>query len=351
VLVELDAADVSSELSILDAQIVEATARIERLKAERDGSGFQEPNLSEFQHIPSTQVVSGQLHLFNARLLTFKKELEQIDEQIVQGHEQIKGVDAQIEALDLQLSLLKKEIEANKSLEQRGLIVLSTLLEQERSQARLQGERGQLVAQKGQHLSSIAALELNKIRLDSARREKAITELRNLEAEKVELLEDRRIEVRKLERMDIRTPVSGIVFGSQVFALRSVIQPGKEIMYVVPQDQSLIIAAKIPAQDIDQVKFGQSVSLRFTALDQKFTPEVFGTLTKVSADSIVDETTGKAFYEAEVTPLANELTKLGDQSLVPGMPVEAFVRTVDRSPLSYLTKPLMDYFYRAFRDE
>lgn len=347
---ELDAADVSSELAIVENELVEVSARIARLQAERDDVDFEPLNFTDLVHIPFEEVVAGQRHLFDARLLTFQKELEQIDEQIIQSHEQIRGVEAQIEAIDRQLELLTREIEANRSLEERGLLVLSTLLEQERAEARLQGESGQLIAQRGQLLSSIAALELNKIRLASTRREKAITELRNLEADRIELWEDRRVALRKLERMEIKSPVSGIVFGSQVFALRSVIQPGKEIMFIVPQDQSLVIAAKIPAPDVDQITVGQDVSLRFTALDQKFTPEVFGVLNTISADSVLDETSGKAFYEAEISPLETELVKLGDQSLVPGMPVEVFVRTAERSPLNYLTKPLLDYFYRAFRD-
>ena len=171
-----------------------------------------------------------------------------------------------------------------------------------------------------------------------------------MEADRAELLEKQGIALRKLSRMEITAPVAGIVYGSQVFALQSVVQKAKDIMYIVPQDQALVVSARVPAPDVDQIVAGQEVSLRFTALDQRFTPEIFGVLNTVSADSFLDETTGKAYYEAEISPLETELVKLGEQSLVPGMPVDAYIRTAERSPLSYLTKPLADYFYRAFRE-
>ena len=350
VVLRFDDADVRSELSIIENQLLEVVARIGRLRAERDGVNKIEFDLTAITHMSKDEVLEGQRVLFEARSASFDKELEQIDEQIIQTREQIAGVDAQIEAIDIQLDLLEPEISANEQLKEKGLVVLSKHLEPQRKQAQLGGERGRLVALRGQHLSSIAALELNKIRLGTTRREKAITELRDLEGDHSELLERLRIAKRKLSRMEVSAPVSGMVYGSNVFALRSVVQKGKDIMYIVPQNQALVISARIPAPDVDQVTLGQDVSLRFTALDQRFTPEIFGILINVSADSVLDEKSGKSFYEAEISPLETELVKLGDQSLVPGMPVEAFIRTAERSPLNYLTKPLSDYFHRAFRE-
>jgi HlyD family secretion protein len=150
--------------------------------------------------------------------------------------------------------------------------------------------------------------------------------------------------------MEITAPVSGIIYGSKVFAVQSVVQKAKDIMHIVPQNLALVIAVRVAAQDVDQIVAGQQVSLRFTALDQRFTPEIFGILNTISADSFLDNKTGKAYYEAEISPLETELQKLGEQSLVPGMPVDAYIRTASRSPLNYLTKPLADYFYRAFRE-
>lgn len=350
VLLRLDDTDVRAELAIIEQQLVEVTARIARLRAERDGATSFEVDLSGLEHVPSDDVVSGQQLLFEARRTSFENELAQTEEQIVQTREQVTGVDAQIEAIDVQIALLSEEIDAQEQLDERGLVIRSKLLEQQRNLARLQGEHGRLVSLRGQHSSAIAGLELAKIRLQTTAREKAIAELYDLEADRAELSEKQGIALRKLARMEITAPVAGIVYGSQVFTLQSVVQKGKDIMYIVPQDQALVVSARVPAQDVDQIVSGQEVSLRFTALDQRFTPEIFGVLNTVSADSFLDETTGKAYYEAEISPLETELVKLGEQSLVPGMPVDAYIRTAERSPLSYLTKPLADYFYRAFRE-
>ena len=153
-----------------------------------------------------------------------------------------------------------------------------------------------------------------------------------------------------LSRMEVRSPVSGIVHGSRVFAGQSVISAAEPIMYVIPQDQPLIVSSRVESIHVDQVYVGQEVSLRFTAFDQRRTPEINGHVSRLSPDVFTDEVTGLSYYQAELLPADGELEKPGDQQLVPGMPVEAFIRTGDRSPLSYLTKPLADYFNKAFRE-
>lgn len=348
VLLSLKSDDVVSELAILNTQLLEATARSMRLIAERDGNtNVAIPHSNE---LVNDEIISGQRNLFQARRASFEKELEQISEQIIQTQEQISGVNAQIEAVEIQLGLLAQEISSNTELEQKGLLVKSALLDQLRAQAGLKGEMGSLISLRGQHASAIASHELSKIRLDSTRREKAIVELRDVEVRRSELIEKINILRRKLVRMEITAPTSGIVFGSEIFTLNAVIPPANPIMYIIPQDQALIVSAKIAAKDIDQISAGQTATLRFTALDQKFTPEITGHVITVSADAVLDENTGISYYEAEVAPIEEELAKLGDQALIPGMPVETYIRTAERSPLNYLTKPLTDYFYRAFRE-
>ena len=162
--------------------------------------------------------------------------------------------------------------------------------------------------------------------------------------------EERRLSLREtLSRMEIRSPVSGLVYDSQIFALQAVVSPAAPIMYVIPQDQPLVVSARIDSINIDQVQIGQEASLRFVAFEQRTTPELFGQVSRISADVFTDEVTGQSFYRAELLPNENELEKLNGQKLLPGMPVEAFIRTAERSPISYLAKPLTDYFNKAFR--
>lgn len=153
-----------------------------------------------------------------------------------------------------------------------------------------------------------------------------------------------------LSRTDLRAPVSGVVYDSRVFALQSVVSPAEPIMYIIPQDQPMVVSARIDPIHVDQVHVGQEASLRFAAFDQRMTPEVFGHVTKLSADVFTDQATGISYYQVELIPSEGEMQKLGGQTLLPGMPVEAFIKTAERSPLNYLAKPLTDYFVRAFRE-
>jgi len=155
----------------------------------------------------------------------------------------------------------------------------------------------------------------------------------------------------QVERLDIRAPVSGIVYGLQVFAEQSVIRPADPLMFLIPQDRPLVIGTQVQLTDIDQVFVGQEVTLRFSAFDQRRTPELKGEVTLISADAFQDDGSGLSYYRAEVEINEGEIEKLPeDMTLIPGMPVEAFVRTADRSPLQYLVKPLADYFAKAFRE-
>ena len=185
----------------------------------------------------------------------------------------------------------------------------------------------------------------------TTRREEAITRLRDLQFNEIELSERRRSLTTQLDRLEIRAPVSGIVYGMQVFAPRSVIQAAEPVMYVIPQDRPLIISSQVEPRDIDQVFVGQEVALRFSAFDQRRTPELFGRVTQVSADAFTDQNSNQSYYRAQIVLNEGEVERLPEQmTLIPGMPVEAFLTTQARSPMDYLLKPLADYFAKAFRE-
>ena len=134
-------------------------------------------------------------------------------------------------------------------------------------------------------------------------------------------------------------------------ALRSVIQAAEPILCLVSQDRPLVIATKVVPTDVDQISVGQEVSLRFSELDQRQTPELFGRVSQVSADTFDDPNTAVSDYRVEVELNPGEQTRLPQGAvLFPGMPVESYIRTADRTPLQFLIKPLSDYFYKAFRE-
>jgi HlyD family secretion protein len=194
-------------------------------------------------------------------------------------------------------------------------------------------------------------IEIQILGLTTARQEDSITRLRDLQFNELELSERRRTLLQQLDRLDIRAPVSGIVYGLQVFALRSVIRPADPLMYLIPQDRPLVIATQVQTTDIDQIHLGQEVVLRFSAFDQRRTPELKGHVTLISADAFRDETSRVSYYRAEVQMDDGEIQRLpAGLTLLPGMPVEAFVRTADRSPMEYFLKPMADYFAKVFRE-
>lgn len=355
VVLRLDDTLLQTELTIITRQLNEIRARQGRLIAERDDAAeiaFDDTLLQQAQTDPEiAALVLGQRRLFEARKTSQTQEATQIDEQIAQTRDQIDGVEAQLAATEDQSRLVVSELADAQSLLDRGLAQASRVTALARESARLAGESGQFRATIAQLEGSIAALEIQKLRQQTARREEAITRLRDLSVQEIELAVRERTTSDTLSKMEVRTPVSGVIHGSRVFALQSVVTPADPMMFVIPQDQTLIVSARIDAIHIDQVHQGQEAALRFVAFDQRNTPEVFGIVSRLSADAFTDEVTGLSYYQVELLPHAQELAKLEGQTLLPGMPVEAFIKTEERSPLSYLVNPLKGYFYRAFREE
>ncbi len=350
-LVRLDDTLLRSELSVAELQLIELRARRARLEAERDGADSIDfpDDLADLGKQDAAEQIEGQRALFAARSVSLEKEQSQIAERIKQTGNRIEGANAQLNALAIQEELITTELIDQESLFERGLVQAQRVSTLRREAARLAGEIGQLTADVAQLRGEIAAFEIENLRLETSRRESAIVELRDIQFRELELAEQRRSLLERLSRLDIRAPVGGIVYGSSVFGQNAVVQPAEPLMYVVPQDQPLIVSAKVDSIHIDQVHVGQSATLRFTAFNQRLTPEVTGQVIAVSADVFQDEVTGLTYYKVDLIPLEEELPKLESQELLPGMPVEAYLRTDDRTPISYLTKPLTDYFGRAMR--
>ncbi|MDJ0631525.1 MAG: HlyD family type I secretion periplasmic adaptor subunit [Rhodobacter sp.] len=355
VLIRLDPTLLQSELAIVESQLFELIARRGRLEAERDGAtaiAF-EPELMELAASDPdiAGLMDGQSRLFAARNDSLEKETEQLQKRREQIATQVEGIEAQKTSLDAQLALIVEELDAQQSLLDRGLAQASRVLALQREQARLSGTMGELTAQGGQAQERITEIDIEVLKLATRRREEAITRLRDLQFRELELAEQRRSLLERLSRLDIRAPVSGIVYGKTVYTPRSVIRPADPVLFLIPQDRPLVIASQVEPIHIDQVFVSQEVVVRFSAFDSRTTPELVGRVTQVSADAFVDEATQGTFYRAEIELDEDELSKLPEGlTLIPGMPVEAFIRTEERSPLTYLVKPLTDYFTKAFRE-
>ncbi|SES28758.1 HlyD family secretion protein [Tranquillimonas rosea] len=355
VLIRLDPTLLRSELSTVENQFFEVLARAGRLEAEREGADEIEfdPRLAEAaENVPSiAELIEGQTRLFEARQASREREIEQLGQRRQQIVSQINGIESQQESLEDQLDLIDAELSDQQSLLDRGLAQSSRVLSLRREAARLGGEVGELTASAAEARERATEIEIEILKLDTSQREEAITTLRDLEARLFELSERRSSLKEQLARMEITAPVSGIVYDMQIFAERSVIQAAEPVLYLVPQDRPLVITAQVPPIHIDQVYVGQEVTLRFSALDARTTPELFGDVMQVSADAFVDENSGEAYYRAEIILRDDQTERLPEgATLIPGMPVETFIRTEDRTPLAYLVKPFTDYFAKAFRE-
>lgn len=355
VLIRLDGSRPRSQLAIVNAQLRDLAARRARLEAERDGSdtmifSAQVQKWAEQYPDYAAELASEQT-LFHARLQALQQQRELLKEQNMQIGNRITGTQAELDAARQQLRLVADALNAQKKLQSQGLAQASRVLALEREIASQKGQAGQLIAQIAYLKGQVAANDISALQLVTKRREDAVTQLRTIEAKQVQLSEQRLSLNDTLSRLDIRAPVSGIVYGSKVFAVHSVVRPADPLMYIIPQGQPLVVAARVEANQVNDIHVGQPVSLSFPAFDQHMTLPISGVVERISADVMTDKSSGKNFYAVTILPDEKSVTKLGPtRKLLPGMPAEAFIQTGARSVLSYLTGPLMVYFNRAFRD-
>ncbi len=354
ILVKLDGTLLNSERSIVRGQLHELMARRARLEAERDDSAsvaFPQDLLDLAATDEAlASLLAGQDRLFQARRDTSAKITEQLARRSDQTRAQIEGIDAQSAALETQLGLIKDELASQQQLLDKGLAQASTVLALQREEARLMGLVGELASSRAQAEARITETEIESSRVGAMRIEEAVQELREIGPTIMELQERLGVLEERIARLDIRAPVSGIVLGLTVTTPRAVIRPADPVLYLVPQDRPLVIAAQVAPIHVDQVHVGQPVELVFAAFSSRTTPHLYGSVSKISADAFTDQATQASFYRAEIVLNEGEIAKLEGQVLLPGMPVDAFIQTESHTPLAYLIKPFTDYFSRAFRE-
>ena len=247
--------------------------------------------------------------------------------------------------------LIQKELEGVRSLFARNLIQISRLTALERDAARLEGDRGQFIAATAQARGKITETELQIIQIDKDLSTGTSKELREVDQKIGEFVERKATAEDLLRRIEIRAPQDGIVLQSNAHTVGGVIAAGDTIMMIVPQSDTLSVEIKVNPQDIDQVEVGQQVLLRLSALNQRTTPELNGSISRISPDTTTDQRSGQSYYTIRVQIPPEEVARLGKVRLIPGMPVEAFVQTGGRTLLAYIVKPLQDQVMRSFREK
>ncbi len=346
----------SANVALIDGQLTELYARRARLEAERDLAPEMAPPRGVSAILGSAALgekLAGQKRLLEARRTTRTTQTALLGERAVQQEERILGFQAQIRSLRDQKRLIDEELEGVRELHEKGYAPKTRLRELEREEKRLGGERGALRAGVAEAHSIIAEAKLEIERLKEAGREEAIMELRDAEVSLAELEERRIAALDSLRRTEIRAPQSGRVLGLSVHTIGGVIAPGAALMEIVPDGDRLQVAARVAPQDIDKVRAGQETLVRFSAFGSRRTPEANGVVKHVSADSRIDEAIGVTYYLVIVEIPEGEALSgiLNGEMLVPGMPVEAFIRTGSKPAIAYILKPLTDSLARSLRED
>ncbi|HWM45511.1 MAG TPA: HlyD family type I secretion periplasmic adaptor subunit [Xanthobacteraceae bacterium] len=354
ILVRLDDTTTRANLGVIENQLHQLMARKARLVAERDGAAsMQVPReLAARTGDPAIDgILAGEKSLLAARRKAVDGQLSQLKERIAQTREEIRGLTAQADSKREQIRLIEHELDGVRELYRNNLIPLSRLTSLEREAARLAGEQGQHMADVARAKGRITEIELQMIQIGQEQRREVTTDLRDVETKIADLLERRTAALDQLQRIDVRAPQDGIVHQKSVYTIGGVIGSGEQMMLIIPEKDGLVVDARVEPQMIDRVKVGQAVTLRFSAFNSATTPELSGSLTRVSADLTRDQQTGVSFYVARVRLDVGELEKLAGKRLVPGMPVEVFIQTGSRTALAYFFKPIEDQLNRAFRYE
>ena len=351
--VRLDDTIVRANLAIVTKSLDELTARQARLEAERDDSknpAFPPDLLARRSDPDLERVLAGEQRLFELRRTARLGQVSQLKEQITQLKEQISGLQDQAKAKTREIDLITQELKGVQELWRKNLVQMTRLTALERDAARLEGERGALISSIAQTKGKVTETELKIIQIDQDMRMEVGKELAEIRAKLSELSEKLVSAEDQLKRIDMRAPQDGMVHQLSVHTIGGVITQGEPIMLIVPEADDLTVEARVEPQKIDQLHLGQTAILRFSAFNQRTTPEVKGRVTRISADLIQDQKSGASFYTIRISMLPEEVKRLGPHRLIPGMPVEAFVQTADRTVISYLLKPLQDQIMKAFRE-
>jgi HlyD family secretion protein len=352
-LIRLDETITRANLQVIVGQLDELVGRKARLEAERDGHDGIDipPELSGRLADPEvTRIVTAERRLFQARRSARESQRAQLTKRIAQLQNEIVGLRSQLDANGNEALIISDELKGVRELYAKQLVSLVRVNGLERQAVNLTGQKGQLTASIAQIEGKIAEIELQIMQMGEDLRAETQKELRDVQGKIAELSERRVAADDQLKRVELRAPSSGKIHQLAVHTIGGVITAAEPAMIIVPTKGELIVEARVMPQDRDQLQLGQNVVVRVHSSNQRNTPELKGTLTRIAADVAKDSNTSAPFYGAWVTVPRAELERLRGVSITAGMQVEVFIEAGSRSPLSYLLRPLTDQVSRAFKE-
>jgi HlyD family secretion protein len=267
-----------------------------------------------------------------------------------QLEKQIIGLEAQLRSNGKQADITNGELKGVEELLRQKLVTLPRATALQREAAHLDGVEGQLNAQIAETRAKVSETRLQALQSEETFRSEVMRDLREAEAKEGELGERHLAARDQMARTVIRAPTAGTVHELALHTVGGVITPAEVLMLLVPDDDTLAIEARLGADKVDQVHVGQTAHVRMSAFNQRTTPELAGIVELVSADIVRDPQSGATYYSVRIALPADEVRRLGDLRLIPGMPAEVFLETESRTMLSYLFKPLTDQLLRMFRE-
>ena len=352
-LIQLDDTVTRASLALVVRQLIELNAQQDRLQAELVNQpviAFTQQNWGEKHQTLLVSIQQNQTELMQARRKSLQGREGQLNEQIRQFEQQIVGLQAQRDAKQKEMRLVNDELKRYETLYKKKMVAVSMHSELRQNSAELAGEYGAFIAEIAQAKEAISERKMQILQIQ----EDALVEI-------LQQLQDARLNIAKLEeqkiaaedqltRIEIRAPRSGYVHNLTIHTLGGVIQPAETLMLIVPREDLLLVEALIAPVDIDKLSLNQDATIRLPSFDQRTTPELSAKLKLIAADLLQDQTTGMQYYQARLEIPDSELAKLNGKVLIPGMPVEVFVKTENRTILSYLMKPITDQVAHALRE-
>ncbi len=353
VLVRLDETMTRASLQVITRQMDELMGRMARLRAERDDAKsvtFPGELLKRTSEPAVAQILAGEKTHFESRISTRASQKGQLGERISGLEEEIAGLVSQAAAKTREIDLIAKELTGLETLEAKQLVPTTKINALRREGARLDGEKANLQAAAGTARGKIAEIEMQRIGIDQEAKSEVVKELREAEGKFSELGERRIAAEDQLRRIDLKSPVDGVVHQLAVATIGGVINPADPLMLIVPEGDRLLIEARIAPQDIEQARSHDEATIRLTAFNQRTTPTVQGRVLTISADATFDQQNNISYFVARIEILDSEMKKIEGLKLVPGMPADVQIVTTARTALSYLTKPIEDQFAKAFKE-
>jgi HlyD family secretion protein len=353
VLMRLDTTVSAASEMMTGENVDQVMARDARLLAERDDMGaipFPSALLARANEPGVAALMREEQRAFNLRRQSRSGQLGQLDQRIRQAEQEVKGFEEQAVAFDQQSVLIEEELAAARKLWEQRYTTLARLNALERSAVSIKGDAAAARTNAAQARARISEIRQQAMSVAQESRSQAGTELTQTRTELSELKRNKVAAADGNARNTIRAPQSGTIDKLLFTTIGGVVPPGQTIMEIIPDKDRMIVSGRIRLSDIDQLHEGQLAIMRFSAFNQRTTPEIDGTLNRVSADRRIDEKTGAGYYEVKITIPPQQLKRLGQLKLKPGMPVEIFIQTGERTILSYLLKPVTDQLSRAFRE-